>query len=239
MIRIALALAAALLAAPLAAGESVTETEAISARIDDASAFSATPELQALLRDENVDMLENARLSAEEFLADARANDMPFRPYELDVRLEPRFMSDRYVSLLRTVSVYEGGAHPNHGLEPLTWDVTAKTFVRLDAFLAPGADTRRALVAISRMLREALNAREGTWEEQVDSATVPDVTVLQNFTLERSTQSGLIGGIAFHFNPYEVAPYAMGPQEVMIPQAAISAWLRPEVAALFGGAPAP
>jgi hypothetical protein len=238
MIRAALAVAAVLIATPLAAGEIVEDTPSLTARVDDAAAFAATPDLQALLREENEDLLAQVRAQAAEDTEAMKSAGQPVRPYDLQVGLDPRYASGRYVSLLRTISIYTGGAHPNHHLEPMTWDVAAKDFVRLDAFLAPGSDTRHALVAISRMLREALKAREGTWPAEIDAATVPDPTVLQNFTLERSTQSGLIGGLAFHFEPYEVAPYAMGPQEVVIPQAAISGYLTPEAAPLFGGAPA-
>ena len=240
MIRLARAagLAAALAASSAFAGEIVERTPTLSARLDDGAALAAMSELRAFLEAENLALLEEMRQRSEEDREAATQGGFAFRPYSLDVELDARFVSDRYASILRKVRMDTGGAHPNLFLDPLTWDARARDFVRLDAFLGAGKQRRQGLAAISAALRAALSAREGMFPEAVERATVPDATVLKNFTLEPSTVSGLIGGLAFHFAPYEVAPYALGPQTVTIPADMLAPHLSAEVAPLFGGAPA-
>ncbi len=130
----------------------------------------------------------------------------------------------RFASVLRRTMADLGGAHPNTYLEALVWDASVADFIRLDAFFDAGAPRDEALITISRHLREVIRKR--VWNGTIDpiflplveQATNPDPAVMANFTLED-------GGIAFHYSPYEVAPYAAGPVSIMVPVAVFSQWM--------------
>lgn len=235
-----LVLAAALaLALPAAAQERIVDkTDLLDAEITLSQAAERHAALFEFLRNDARGALADARDLAADEAKDAGAD---FRQHTLRVSDDDRFVGGGYVSLVRTYAAYTGGAHGNQHLDPLTWDVARNEFVRLDHFLTPELQGLKALEAISAELRKALKAKHGedyeTWKNDVVAATVPDVTVLQNFTLEPSNNPGKVGGIAFHYSPYEVGPYAMGPVRVMIPQAVFAAGLKAEVKGLFVGSP--
>jgi hypothetical protein len=66
---------------------------------------------------------------------------------------------------------------------------------------------------------------------------MPDLRVLQNFTLVASGERGLVGGLAFHFPPADLSPLLTEPVEVVVPLSVFAGGLAPAVAARFGGAP--
>lgn len=214
------------------------------ARITLSEAGATEPGLRDFLEVEAMATFEQYRELAAEAAREARAKRQPFRPFRLEIRDEDRFVSADYLSLLRVISDETGGAHAMTFLEPLTLDRRTGTFLRLDDFLA-GPEGGRALDSISRHLRgEIIRRHHGgdsrsPFAREIAAATVPDVTVLQNFTLVPSTEPGRIGGLAFHFAPSDVAPHAAGPVEIVVPLPVFAAGLRPAIAARFGGEPRP
>ena len=119
------------------------------------------------------------------------------------------------LSTVLDVSVYyAGAAHPGHYVITLVWD----------------ADRRRALTT------EDLFAPGSAWPEVVSDATLPalaadlgemaDVDWIAegagpdpaNFTRWVLVEEGML----VFFDPYQVAPYAAGPQAVAIPYAALA-----------------
>lgn len=196
---------------------------------------TAAPEFAAFLRTSDDALTEEMQDAATRERADLGAD---FHQHSLMVTTEARAITPGLVSALRSVSSFSGGAHGNLFLDPLTWDRTTRDFVRLDHFLSEDAAGWKALQAIARMLKADLSAREGLWADRIAMAAVPDPAALQSFTLEPSTTQGRVGGLAFHFAPYELGPYSAGPQRAVIPQAAFRSGLKPQFRALFDGAPA-
>jgi hypothetical protein len=196
---------------------------------------AAAPDFAAFLRTSDdaliVEMLDGATRER----ADLGAG---FHQHSLMVTTEARAITPGLVSALRSVSSFSGGAHGNLFLDPLTWDRKTGDFVRLDHFLSEDAAGWKALQSIARILRADLSAREGLWVDGIAMAAVPDPAALQSFTLEPSTTHGRIGGLAFHFAPYELGPCSAGPQRAVVPQAAFRSGLKPQFRALFDGAPA-
>lgn len=130
----------------------------------------------------------------------------------------------RFTSMVRRTEAALGGANPFVTVEALTWDAASEDFARLDTFFDAGEARDEALIAIAHAVREGL--RRDVWGGQiapaylplVEQASVPDASVLANFTLSPS-------GLAFHFSPREVAPYAQGAIAVAVPKSAFAAWL--------------
>lgn len=125
-------------------------------------------------------------------------------------RTRVRSLSRVVVSVLQRQRTYTGGAHPNTTL-------AAETYVSDGAAWrpAPACEAARALrwpcdtdVLRARVI-EGLRAQDAAWvgEGQVDADTP---WLLDTFTVEP-------GGIAAHFSPYAVGPYAQGTFEVRVP----------------------
>ncbi len=236
----ALILAAfAALALPALAQERIVDvTPNLDAEIVLSKAAERDATLMEFLRNDAMGILADAKDLAAEDAADLGQN---FRQHTLRLNDDDRFASGGFISFVRAIGTYTGGAHGNQFLDALTWDGRLKDFVRLDEFLIRDIKGLKALEAISAELRKALKAKHGeayeTWKDDVMAATMPDITVMQNFTLEPSNAPGKVGGLAFHYSPYEVGPYAMGPVRVMIPQGVFAAGLKPEYKSLFAGGP--
>ncbi|RMF39174.1 MAG: DUF3298 domain-containing protein [Alphaproteobacteria bacterium] len=240
---IRLALALMLLVVPAAAQTVLDEKRPeITLKVTLARGLSAAPGLYAFLREEAEVTAATYRDMAAEDARAAREAGQRFRPYSMEISDELRFLSPRYASVLRRIAVHTGGAHGNLVLEAVTADRGTGRLIRLDELLG-GPKGGRALKAIAGFLaREIARKAHGgkpdeSWRAAIRAATAPDVAVLQNFTLARSSLPDRIGGLAFHFAPYEVAPYATGPVEIVVPQALFHDGLKPGIAALFGGEP--
>jgi hypothetical protein len=238
------ALSKAALAALLCLGAAVMaqaqtrtgESPALEWRIEvDPRIAKAAPELGAFLRRSDDGLLTEMQDAAARERADLGAD---FRPHDLRVTTEVKAITPGLISVLRSVGTYTGGAHGNLFLDPLTWDRRTRDFVQLDHFVTQDAAGGKALRAIAKRLRADLSARPGLWPDSIAMATVPDPAALQSFTLEASGQPGHVGGLTFHFAPYEIGPYSAGPQQATVPQSTFRAGLKPAFRAVFDGAPA-
>lgn len=216
--------------------------DGLSTEIRLAPEADAAPALGDLLRSEALALAEEFRLDRADTSGAAGE-----RRWRVTVTDEARYASPRFISVRRAISADTGGAHPALWYETLTWDAAAGDFIRLDALFPEGAARDEALIALSALIRGQLAERlwngrpPPDWRARLLAATAPDAAVLSNFTLERAAGPGPgsgAGGLAFHFAPYDVAPYAAGPVTVTAPQALFRQWLSPEMAALFSGAPA-
>ncbi|MEM9011202.1 MAG: RsiV family protein [Pseudomonadota bacterium] len=204
------------------------------------SSVSLSPEVEA-----DPALASFLREEAEAIVADytARAAESAGAAWQLEIRDRATYAGPRFISVLRQITEETGGAGPLNLVEGLTWDRTTQDFVRLDAFLASGGQGRSALGAIARNLRIALvsevhdGAPGETWTGPVVRATVPDVIVLQNFTLAPSTGPLGVGGVTFHFSALEVAPNSAGPISITIPQMVFRDGVDPALGTLFTGDP--
>ena len=132
-------------------------------------------------------------------------------PCELMVSYELTHPSRIVQSILWTVWSYTGGAHGQLRLVSSNYDVETGYPVLLeDLFLDP----ERAILEFTRISRQRLGAESGGEEESIpddmlQAGTEPVESNFQTFVL-------LPDGLRIHFPPYQVAPWAMGPQSVDI-----------------------
>jgi hypothetical protein len=158
------------------------------------------------------------------FVADY--NDVPDATglWEMERKVEVKFASEHLVTLNFSESGYTGGAHPFSGQRYFVLDVHSGKQLTLADLLAAGYETPLNTVGESafraaRGLSATASLEEaGFW--------------FANNLFKVNTNFGVVGkGLIFNFNPYEVAPYAMGATEFTVPYGEITA-LIPETSPL-------
>lgn len=134
-------------------------------------------------------------------------------PYELTITHEVTEPSDRVVSILWNIWRFTGGAHGQLDIVSNNYDRTNGFPLLLeDLFIDP----ELAVLQFTRFARKQLSEPdagtegEGLPDDMLRAGTEPIAENFETFTL-------LPDGIRLHFQPYQVAPWAVGPQTVDIP----------------------
>lgn len=161
-----------------------------------------------------------AAREADEFVAGyreaVRNGDAGLAPWSLDVTVKVPTLHEDLVVLVRDVSVYTGGAHPNHHTEATTHRLRDDAFVPVsfaEAFVPDAAATLDAPIV------EALRAQEAGW---VTDGTLTSVaTMLHTWWPEKD-------GLHVVFDPYEAGPYVEGPHEVVLPWSTVAPTILPD-----------
>ncbi len=207
--------------------------------------LSAFPALDRRLRSSAQKLIEELLELAKSEASAANTAGYAFQPYEVIITDEVKFSNGRFVSLLRQGYAYTGGAHGNEWSEPIVWDISRRTVVGIEGILGDGRRMRDGLEFLSEYLRSAIAAQvwdnqiDPTWVGDIEAVTEPDAATLSNFVLIPSTEPGKIGGLAYQYDRYSVAPYVLGGAEIIVPQQVLQPYLRPDLAPLFSGAPLP
>ncbi len=198
-----------------------------------------TPVLEGWVRD----TVREARDEAAELAAIAREQGIPFQPVRHDIDHRVMFESPEIVSVLREDWAYEGGANGSLWLIPVNWDARADALIPIQSVLGDPEDSQQAYDRVAAMLRDATvrqvwGGHPAEWEGAIEAAVQPDPSYLSTFTFVPSTVPDRIGGMAWHFEPYVVAPGSEGAMSVVIPQEALRGLVAPEWRDLFAGQPA-
>ncbi len=128
--------------------------------------------------------------------------------------------SPRTVSYIFTVYENTLGVHGNLFFHTFTFDTSTGAELTLADLFAPNAAYLDTLSAISRAQLPGVigkNADIGF----ITRGTTPEVKNFENFFIDN-------GYLDILFDPYQVAPYALGPQTLRIPLATLGAILNPQ-----------
>jgi hypothetical protein len=126
---------------------------------------------------------------------------------------------DSLITLSIYTEDYSGGAHPNAATIFLNIDAQTGSRVQLDNVLKPGY--KNALTKIGeRVFREQRQLAD-TVSFKNNAFDFPDGKFQLNKNYGFTSE-----GILFYYNSYEVASYAAGPTEVLIPYTEIKDWLK-------------
>ncbi len=131
----------------------------------------------------------------------------------LMIRYTPLLVSPTIISIRFDVSEYwSGAAHPNSQTMVFNYDLESRTILATEGLFA---STSEALPAIALLAKTSLHEQfadisDDEFREQVFAGIVP---TLENFRSIAITKEGL----TVIFDPYQVAAYARGTQEVRIP----------------------
>lgn len=129
--------------------------------------------------------------------------------YSLDIAFEETALAEQTRSVIFTVSEYTGGAHPNSYFQTYTVDASTGQLLTLaDVF----RDVDAGLLAVSGLAAQAILSEMGEMADAqwVTEGTAPEPVNFQHWALADNA-------FRVFFPPYQVGPYAMGPQVVDIP----------------------
>ena len=134
--------------------------------------------------------------------------------------------NDDVISVMFTDSNFQGGAHGSSITTTLNFDVKNKRILKLADLFEPNSNYLKTLSELSTAdLKVKLKKDDMLDNEMLGEGTSPKE---ENFKSWNLTKKGLL----INFDPYQVAAYAAGPQEVTIPYAKLEKILRPEIKSL-------
>ena len=135
-------------------------------------------------------------------------------PYELETTYGTTRPTPSVLSIIWKTASYTGGAHGNLEITTTTYDMKSGALIDLyDVF--ENLDT--ALDVMSGYCTKALTKSLGDMynDDMLSSGTAPEAENFSSFALTPE-------GIRIFFQPYQVAPWAAGPQVVDIPLDALA-----------------
>ncbi len=122
------------------------------------------------------------------------------------------------ISLKFQIMIYiQGAAHPGTHMRTVTYDLEAGTDVKLAELFLPGSDflERIANYCIAELGKRGISS---------ETSTSGAKATPENYGNWNITQDGLL----ITFDEYQVAAYALGPQEVVVPYAELQPVIDPQ-----------
>lgn len=122
---------------------------------------------------------------------------------------------DDLISVEFTVSSYSAGAaHPNSYTEVINYDLKDGKLLKLADLFVPESKYLQTLsrYCIDALKKQAKDEGDGGMadDEWIQKGAGPELTNYDNWTITKK-------GLGITFDPYQVGPYAAGPQYVVVP----------------------
>jgi hypothetical protein len=143
------------------------------------------------------------------FVADYNSVPEAMGLWEMVREVEVSFASEHLATLNIRESGYTGGAHPFSGQRYAVFDVNTGKQLTLKDLLVAGYEERLNTAGEQAFRQERGLGANASLEEAG--------FWFANNAFKVNTNMGVFGnGLVFNFNPYEIAPYAMGPTEFTV-----------------------
>jgi|SRR5687767_112651 len=113
-------------------------------------------------------------------------------------------------------SYYQGAAHPNSYTETLNYDLKNGKQLRLADLFKPGSKYLQTLSTLctADLKKQWKEKNAEVIEDMLKDGSSPTAKNYESWTITKR-------GLGINFDPYQVAPYAAGPQFVMVPYSAL------------------
>jgi Protein of unknown function (DUF3298)/Deacetylase PdaC len=141
---------------------------------------------------------------------------------DLSVGYDVLLAQDDLVSIKFDVSTYfQGAAHPNSYADVLNFDLKNAKQLKLSDLFKPGAKYLQAIAAycINDLKKQAKD--KGLLDEEIDKGAAAKSDNYESWTITKR-------GLGIHFDPYQVGPYAAGPQFVLVPYSTLKDLINPD-----------
>lgn len=136
---------------------------------------------------------------------------------ELGIGYTINLAQDDLVSVQFDVgSYYQGAAHPNSYTETLNYDLKNGKQLKLADLFKPGSKYLQTLstLCVADLKKQWKEKNAEVTEDMFKDGSAPTAKNYESWTITKR-------GIGVNFDPYQVAPYAAGPQFVMVPYSAL------------------
>ncbi len=141
---------------------------------------------------------------------------------ELGISYSIALAQDDLASVKFDVSTYEqGAAHPNHFSVVLNYDLRNGKQLKLADLFKPGAKYLPTISSycIAELKKQAKD--KGLLEDQIQEGAAPLAKNFESWTISKR-------GLGVTFDAYQVGPYAVGPQFVLVPYSALKDLIKPD-----------
>lgn len=143
------------------------------------------------------------------------------KPYSLDMTFDAYQGGGAHPvdSVRLTVTESLGGYHPQLSYRTISFDRVTKRSLTIETLLV---DAANGMSTIATQARDDLHGRLSEEDTAfVDQGTSPDAANFHSFVLDGDS-------VVFFFEPYQVAPYAAGPQQSRLALSALRDVVKPE-----------
>jgi Protein of unknown function (DUF3298)/Deacetylase PdaC len=142
----------------------------------------------------------------------------------LDCSYEIRLATDDLISIEFSESEYSAGAaHPNNFATVLNYDVKNSRKLTLADLFNPKSNYLKTIsdYCVKDLKQQSKKAGDSLPDDMIQSGTAPRADNFKGWSVTKN-------GLWMSFDPYQVGPYAAGPQRVLIPYSALRDLLKPD-----------
>ena len=145
---------------------------------------------------------------------------------DISIGYEVALAKDDLISIDFTVGTYSAGAaHPNSYTDVVNFDLKNGKQLKLADLFTPGSKYVGTLATYAIQDLKKQNKAPGADamldDEWIQRGAGPDATNYDNWSITKK-------GLAITFDPYQVGPYAAGPQHVLVPYSALKEIIKPD-----------
>jgi hypothetical protein len=143
---------------------------------------------------------------------------------DLGVGYEIVLAQDDLVSVQFDIgSYYQGAAHPNSHTETLNYDLRNGKQLKLADLFKPGSKYLQTLstYCITDLKKQFKEKNAELLEDQLKEGAAPTAKNYESWTITKR-------GLGINFDSYQIAPYAAGPQFVLVPYSALKDLIKPD-----------
>ena len=142
-----------------------------------------------------------------EFKENVNSSDYPINQYYSLIILYDCYEYDNYISYIFRIEDYTGGAHPNHRIYTVVYDIKNNVIITIDDLINKN---QNILNIFSENSREILKSNDKiTSSTMLYEGTKPKKENFTNFVFSKN-------GIILFFPQYQVAPYSQGEFNVVL-----------------------
>ncbi len=150
-------------------------------------------------------------LLLEEFMNNQDSAVQPNFDYELNITYE-KYQVGKYLSFAIKSEMSTGGAHPNHRIDTIIYDIEKQEIVNIESLMQ---ENKMLLVFLSEESRKKLeqlgNFKQDEFEEKwFLKGTAPTIANFKNIAFTKE-------GIVVYFPRYQIAPYYKGEYKILLP----------------------
>lgn len=141
------------------------------------------------------------------FKENVNSSDYPINQYYSLIILYDCYEYDNYISYIFRIEDYTGGAHPNHRIYTVVYDIKNNVIITIDDLINKN---QNILNIFSENSREILKSNDKiTSSTMLYEGTKPKKENFTNFIFSKN-------GIILFFQEYQVAPYSQGEFNVVL-----------------------